>query len=82
MAVWPKRIVAATIICGILAYILWGPDMNASIRTLREFEAMGARGYLYFGLAYIVVALLLLPASLLTIGAGAIFGALEGVVLV
>lgn len=82
MSRWPKRIVAAALASGLIAYLVWGPDMDASIRALREFEAMGARGYLLFGLVYVVVALLLLPASLVTISAGAIFGALEGIVLV
>lgn len=43
---------------------------------------MGATGYLLFALGYVLIALLMLPASLMTVAAGAIFGMTKGVILV
>ncbi|EAZ88962.1 TVP38/TMEM64 family protein [Crocosphaera chwakensis] len=49
---------------------------------LQWIQDLGTIGYLIFTLVYILSAVFLIPASILTLGAGAIFGVVKGSVLV
>ncbi|RME92605.1 MAG: TVP38/TMEM64 family protein [Verrucomicrobia bacterium] len=51
-------------------------------KLLQQVEAWGAWGILVFVVAYVVAAVLLIPGSALTLGAGAVFGLLRGTVIV
>jgi len=51
-------------------------------RTLASFAALGAWGPVLFVLLYVVVTVVLLPAVVLTLGAGAIFGVAQAFLLV
>src|SRR6185436_570895 len=55
-------------------------------RWIADFQAwvkeLGPIGYLVYILAYVVACVLALPASPLTIGAGAIFGFVKGTIIV
>jgi uncharacterized membrane protein YdjX (TVP38/TMEM64 family) len=48
----------------------------------RQVAGLGARGGVLYGLVYVVAALLFVPGSLLTIGAGLVFGVVWGTVIV
>lgn len=50
--------------------------------ALQWISGLGATGMLVFVLLYIVATVLLLPGSILTIGAGAVFGLVKGFMLV
>ncbi|WP_107670556.1 TVP38/TMEM64 family protein [Cyanothece sp. BG0011] len=49
---------------------------------LQWIQDLGTIGYLIFTLVYILSAILLIPASILTLGAGAIFNVVKGSILV
>jgi len=51
-------------------------------RTLASFAALGPWGPVLFVLLYVAVTVLLLPAVVLTLGAGAVFGLAQGFLLV
>jgi uncharacterized membrane protein YdjX (TVP38/TMEM64 family) len=59
---------------------MFGRDMIA--RLLEWVQGAGLRGALLFGLAYIPAAVLFVPASVLTLGAGFVFGVARGTVIV
>ena len=57
--------------------------MDSWLRELQQVVAgMGVMGHVIFGLVYVVAALLFVPGSVLTIGAGFIFGLGWGTVVV
>lgn len=57
--------------------------LTDAITSFSHFvEGLGAWGPLVFVLGYLVAAVALVPASLLTLAAGAIFGAVRGILLV
>jgi uncharacterized membrane protein YdjX (TVP38/TMEM64 family) len=56
---------------------------RATIARLLEWaQGAGLRGAVLFGLAYIPAAVLFVPASVLTLGAGFVFGVAKGTVIV
>ena len=55
---------------------------DAIARFLEWVQGAGLWGALLFGLAYIPAAVLFVPASVLTLGAGFIFGVVKGTVIV
>ena len=57
-----------------------GPDTLAAF--LQGVQRAGPGGAVLFGLAYIPAALLFVPASVLTLGAGFVFGVAKGTVIV
>jgi uncharacterized membrane protein YdjX (TVP38/TMEM64 family) len=63
--------------------LIWSPQVNHwSLRLLEIVQSAGYWAPLLFIAVYILACLLFLPGSLLTIGAGFIFGFVEGVVIV
>jgi uncharacterized membrane protein YdjX (TVP38/TMEM64 family) len=77
------RVVAAILVVALLVIAIrilpiatWLADFQTSVRDL------GAAGYLLYVFVYAVCCVFLIPASALTIGAGAIFGFAAGSVVV
>jgi uncharacterized membrane protein YdjX (TVP38/TMEM64 family) len=56
-------------------------DRDTIARLLEWVQSAGPWGALLFGLAYIPAAVLLVPASVLTLGAGFVFGVARGTVI-
>jgi uncharacterized membrane protein YdjX (TVP38/TMEM64 family) len=76
------------IIIGVLALLFYGVYASGLMNTLssyEEFQAMiteaGALGYLIYVLVYIVSAVFSLPASVITISGGIVFGPIMGGIL-
>lgn len=68
-------LVALVIAFRILPVATWLRDFQTYVRGL------GAIGYVLYALVYAVCVVALVPASLLTLGAGAIFGAVAGTIV-
>jgi uncharacterized membrane protein YdjX (TVP38/TMEM64 family) len=74
----------ATLAFGVLAIRLW-PDeiLHATEAVIAAIHAMGPLGWVALALLQLVIATVgLLPASLLAIGAGLVYGVLEGFLIV
>jgi uncharacterized membrane protein YdjX (TVP38/TMEM64 family) len=68
---------------GACAALVWLPRANESVIALLEWvESRGPWGPLLFVIIYIVGCMLFLPGSVLTIGAGFIFGLVTGTITV
>ena len=81
MSRW-KLVAAAVAAAALFAAIRLLP-VAAGLRAFQErVDGMGALGGVLYGAVYVVAALLFVPGSLLTIGAGLLFGLLWGTVLV
>lgn len=77
-----KLIVAAALVAGLLllrSYLPLGQWMHQFNTWVAD---LGPRGMVVFVIVYIVATILFLPASLLTIAAGFLFGLLYGTILV
>lgn len=62
-----------------LAFAAWKLDVQELIRQALDWVAgLGVWGPVAFGLIYILAAVLLIPGSLLTLGAGVVFGVVQG----
>jgi len=76
-----KVIAAVVVLAGlvilfrILPVAVWLRDFQAYVRGL------GAMGYVLYVIVYAICAAALIPASLLTVGAGAIFGVVAGTIV-
>ena len=71
-----------TLIVGLLL-LAWFADAPALLReALARIQGLGVWGMVVFVLVYILAAIFLLPAVVLTLGAGAVFGIAKGFVLV
>ncbi len=70
------------LIAGLLCFAWYG-DAPALLRAvLTRIQGLGVRGILLFVLSYTLAAVFLLPAVVLTLGAGAIYGVVKGFVVV
>ena len=77
-----KKIILAIVAAAVVAALFFF-DVRALFReTLAGLESLGAWGPVIFVLLYIVAAVLFVPGSALTLGAGALFGVGLGSVLV
>jgi uncharacterized membrane protein YdjX (TVP38/TMEM64 family) len=77
-----RLVLWAALIGGVLALARY---LNAQIllqEALRWIQGLGTMGWLIFVLLYVAATVLLLPAVVLTLGAGAVFGILKGWVIV
>jgi uncharacterized membrane protein YdjX (TVP38/TMEM64 family) len=76
------KIVAGVVILAALALLFQFLPVGT---WLREFQAwvrgLGALGYVLYVIVYAICVVALIPASLLTVGAGAIFGAIPGTIV-
>ena len=77
-----KAILAAVLLIAFIVAVRFLPigDWIASFQAW--VKGLGPIGYLVYVLAYVIVCVTFLPASPLTIGAGAIFGFVEGAIVV
>jgi uncharacterized membrane protein YdjX (TVP38/TMEM64 family) len=76
IAVWLVALVVVVVVGRML-------DVAAALqRTLASITALGPWGPVIFVLFYVAVTVFLLPAVILTLGAGALFGVAQGFVLV
>lgn len=77
------RIVAVVLIAGIAVWLSVEYDLQGRLRELlRWVEGQGATGVVIFMGAYMAATVLFIPGSILTLGAGFVFGVLEGVIYV
>jgi len=82
---WPSRAKLSLWIAAALAVVVAGRyfDAPALLRTALDWiRDLGPWGAAIFLLLYIAATVLLLPGSVLTLGAGAVFGVVQGAVLV
>ncbi len=71
---WPRRLVVIAAVVA-LAFAFTVFDVRAGLRgTLAWIEGLGAWGPVLFVLLYVAATVLFLPGSILTLGAGALFG--------
>jgi uncharacterized membrane protein YdjX (TVP38/TMEM64 family) len=77
------RVAAVVIIAGIAVWLSLEYDLQGRLRDLlRWIEGQGVTGVLIFMGAYMAATVLFIPGSILTLGAGFVFGVLEGVLYV
>lgn len=77
-----KKLLLAAVVAAVVVTV-FTVDVRALLReALAGLESLGAWGPVIFVLLYIVAAVLLVPGSALTLGAGALFGVGLGSVLV
>ncbi|CAN5485338.1 TVP38/TMEM64 family protein [soil metagenome] len=80
--VWWKLVVAG-ILAAALVYTLSVSDVRAHLKDALDWiQSLGAWGPVAFIVTYIVVTVALVPGSVLTLGAGAVFGPVWGTVWV
>lgn len=80
-SIW--KAVAAVVVVGVLFALSRIFDVQGAITTALEWvQSLGFLGYAVFVLIYVVACVFFIPGSLLTLGAGAIYGLLTGFILV
>lgn len=73
------RLAALLVLAAAAAYALFSLDLQGALRAALAWVAgVGPAGIALFIALYIVACLLMLPGSILTLGAGALFGLLPG----
>lgn len=82
MASHARKLVAALVALGAVAALYLLPVEGWALRFVDSIRGAGALGVATFAVAYVAAALLLLPGSVLTAGAGFAYGPLLGVLLV
>ncbi len=82
----PKWIKPILIIAAIVTVLVLGGkylDLQQRLAdALAWIENLGATGYIVFAVVYVLACVFLIPGSILTLGAGAIYGVVAGSVLV
>ncbi len=77
-----KVVLAAVVIAGLIAVTRFIDLQQIFRNALTWISGLGPTGPLVFALLYITACVLMLPGSILTLGAGAVFGVIKGSVLV
>jgi uncharacterized membrane protein YdjX (TVP38/TMEM64 family) len=75
---YTKVIVLAIIIAGVITGTIFLPVKDWLIKSLEWTQGLGFWGYVFVAAFYIVACVLLLPGSILTLGAGFIFKVVRG----
>ena len=79
---WGKWFIALLGVGGLVYVLLRFPIGDWLRSQLVEIKELGFSGYVWFVVLYVVATVANFPASVLTLGAGAVFGILTGSVLV
>lgn len=80
MTVLLRLIIVASLVAVAISALVWSPQLNRiSVQLLQSIQAAGIWGPLFSIALYVAASLLFLPGSLLTIGAGFIFGTVVGI---
>jgi uncharacterized membrane protein YdjX (TVP38/TMEM64 family) len=75
-----RLLVVASLAAVAISALVWSPQVNhLSVQLLQSIQSAGIWGPLLFIALYVLACVLFLPGSLLTIGAGFIFGPVVGV---
>ncbi len=77
-----KVVLAAVVVAGLIAVTRFIDLQQIFRNALTWISGLGPTGPLVFALLYITACVLMLPGSILTLGAGAVFGVVSGSVLV
>lgn len=80
-----KVVKVAVVVLAIMALLVAGRVFNLQEHLhglLDRIQALGAVGYVVFFAVYVLACVLLIPGSVLTLGAGAIYGVLVGSILI
>jgi uncharacterized membrane protein YdjX (TVP38/TMEM64 family) len=79
---WKKVAIAIALVVVIAAAIALVPAKQWAISFVGWMRGQGAAAVVIFALAYVLAAVLLIPASVLTLGAGFVYGTVWGTLLV
>jgi uncharacterized membrane protein YdjX (TVP38/TMEM64 family) len=79
---WLQLLVAVVGIAGLVLLFTLFPVTSWLVAVVEWIRGQGRVGWLFFAVAYVVAAVVLLPGSVLTIGGGFAYGPLWGLVLV
>ena len=77
-----KLLAVAVLLTGLVYFGVRYDLQDALLRALAWIRDLGALGPLVFAGIYVIAAVALVPGSILTLGAGVIFGVLKGTVIV
>ncbi len=77
-----KALMAATVVGGVLVAAKYFNLQEVLRQALAWISGLGAAGLLIFIALYIMACVLLLPGSILTLGAGVVFGVVQGSIAV
>lgn len=77
-----RWLLLGVLLVGLFFSIRWLPVEQGIQTVMTWIDQMGFWGPLAFGLIYAMATVLMIPASLLTIAAGAVFGLLTGIITV
>ena len=77
-----KAIAAVVLIAALIVAVRLFPVADDLTRFQRWVRGQGSMGYVVYAIVYAACVVLLVPASVLTIGAGVIFGVVPGTIIV
>jgi uncharacterized membrane protein YdjX (TVP38/TMEM64 family) len=77
-----KIAVAVALLAAIAALYHFVPVREGLLAFQRDVAALGPLGWILYALGYALCCVLFIPASVLTLGAGAIFGVVRGSIIV
>ena len=79
----PRHLVLGALLAAVVLTAAWAIDARALLlAALDRIETLGPWGPVLFVVLYVVATVLFLPGSILTLGAGAVFGLPTGVITV
>ena len=79
---WLQLLAVAMSVAGLILLFKLFPATSWLVTVVEWIRGQGRTGWLFFAVAYVVAAVVLLPGSVLTVGGGFAYGPLWGLVLV
>ncbi|CAN5517054.1 hypothetical protein BH11MYX1_BH11MYX1_58230 [soil metagenome] len=79
---WRKAAIGTAMVAVVVSVIAIVPAKQWAIAFVEWMRGQGAAAVVIFALAYVAAAVLLIPASVLTLGAGFVYGTVWGTILV